>query len=302
MVIPSAEREEVCVIYGIKTDEDLDGILTVDDNCPMDYNPGQLNADADSVGDACDDCTDTDDDGYGNPSYPNNTCPEDNCPTIANASQDDTDGDGVGDACTFDWLMMVGTAVGVDFGYASILFDEITGDGNVELEITSTGPEPSGFTIEPSTPPVYYDFTTEADFTGNITICINYDDTDMTLEDELALVIMHHDGSNWIDITIGVDTEDNLVCGETTSLSPFVVGIPSYVCGDADGSGEVDIDDVVFLINFIFAGGPAPDPYEAGDADCSTEIDIDDVVWLISYIFAGGNAPCDTDGDSSSDC
>gem|GEM_PF-850975 len=67
---------------------------------------------------------------------------------------------------------------------------------------------------------------------------------------------------------------------------------PQYLCGDADGSGEVDIDDAVFLINYIFAGGPAPDPVEVGDADCSGEIDIDDVTYLIAFIFSGGPEPC----------
>ncbi|MCK4656545.1 MAG: fibrobacter succinogenes major paralogous domain-containing protein [candidate division Zixibacteria bacterium] len=33
-----------------------------------------------------------------------------------------------------------------------------------------------------------------------------------------------------------------------------------YVCGDVDDSGGIDIDDVVFLIAYIFSGGPAPDP------------------------------------------
>jgi hypothetical protein len=75
-----------------------------------------------------------------------------------------------------------------------------------------------------------------------------------------------------------------------------------FLCGDADASGEADIDDVVYLINFIFSGGPEPDPYESGDADCSGGVDIDDAVWLISYIFSGGNAPCDIDGDDVPDC
>jgi agmatine deiminase len=78
--------------------------------------------------------------------------------------------------------------------------------------------------------------------------------------------------------------------------------IPPIVCGDADDSGEVDIDDAVFLINFIFSGGQAPDPLELGDADCSGGVDIDDVVFLIAFIFSGGNVPCDTDGDSVPDC
>jgi hypothetical protein len=71
-----------------------------------------------------------------------------------------------------------------------------------------------------------------------------------------------------------------------------------WICGDANGSGgdpPVDIDDVVYLINYIFAGGPMPIPIESADVDCSggdVPVDIDDVVYLINYIFAGGQAPC----------
>ncbi len=63
--------------------------------------------------------------------------------------------------------------------------------------------------------------------------------------------------------------------------------------GDADGSGTVTISDVVFLINYIFGGGPAPNPIESGDADCSGAVTISDVVYLINYIFAGTAAPCE---------
>jgi len=65
-----------------------------------------------------------------------------------------------------------------------------------------------------------------------------------------------------------------------------------YICGDADNSGGVDIDDVVFLINYIFAGGPYPDPYDSGDVNVSGAIDIDDAAYMIEYIFASGPAPC----------
>ncbi len=80
------------------------------------------------------------------------------------------------------------------------------------------------------------------------------------------------------------------------------IGGPAYLCGDADASSGIDIDDVVYLINYIFAGGPPPSPLQAGDADCSGNIDIDDVVYLINYIFAGGPAPCDPDGNGIPDC
>jgi hypothetical protein len=65
-----------------------------------------------------------------------------------------------------------------------------------------------------------------------------------------------------------------------------------HICGDVDFSGDVDIDDVVYLITYIFAGGPVPVVAAASDADCSGNTDIDDVVYIISYIFGGGPPPC----------
>jgi hypothetical protein len=82
----------------------------------------------------------------------------------------------------------------------------------------------------------------------------------------------------------------------------FELELPAAVCGDVDASSYVDIDDVVYLIAYIFSGGSAPDPYESGDVDCSALVDIDDVVYLIGYIFSGANEPCDVDGDGLPDC
>jgi hypothetical protein len=49
------------------------------DNCPDDYNPDQMDSDADGLGDECD-----------------------NCPDVANPDQSDSDEDGIGDACDDD--------------------------------------------------------------------------------------------------------------------------------------------------------------------------------------------------------
>jgi len=96
---------------------------------------------------------------------------------------------------------------------------------------------------------------------------------------------------SWADTIV----EETTVYGPDWELLNYVDGqyefIP-YIGGDADGSGSTDIDDVVYLISFIFSGGPPPDPYESGDADCSGGVDIDDVVRLIGYIFSGGPEPC----------
>ena len=91
-------------------DTDGDGRVDCRDNCPQTVNPTQANTDcnaangvcADYEGDVCDLCTDTDQDGRGNPGFAANTCGDDNCPATPNASQTDTDGDGYGDACDLD--------------------------------------------------------------------------------------------------------------------------------------------------------------------------------------------------------
>jgi hypothetical protein len=60
-------------------------------------------------------------------------------------------------------------------------------------------------------------------------------------------------------------------------------------CGDANGDGSIDIADVFFLINFLFAGGPLPPGLANVNEDSA--VDIADVFYLINALFAGGPAP-----------
>ncbi|MGB5107283.1 MAG: dockerin type I domain-containing protein, partial [Candidatus Zixiibacteriota bacterium] len=76
------------------------------------------------------------------------------------------------------------------------------------------------------------------------------------------------------------------------NISADQLGCPQFVCGDPDGNSIITISDAVFLINYIFAGGPEPLPILSGDADCNGIVTISDAVFLINYIFAGGPAPC----------
>lgn len=62
--------------------------------------------------------------------------------------------------------------------------------------------------------------------------------------------------------------------------------------GDVNGDALVNITDAVFVIDYIFGGGPAPNPYEQGDCDCNAMVNISDAVYLINYIFGGGPQPC----------
>jgi subtilisin family serine protease len=66
----------------------------------------------------------------------------------------------------------------------------------------------------------------------------------------------------------------------------------AVVRGDNDNSGGVDISDVVYLTEYIWDGGPAPQPHKGvADANCDGSVDISDCVYLIAYIFSGGLPP-----------
>lgn len=80
-------------------DCDGDGTPNGADNCLAIANPNQSDADQDESGDACDPCTDTDGDGYGDPGFPASYCQLDNCPSTPNSLQEDADLDGLGNAC-----------------------------------------------------------------------------------------------------------------------------------------------------------------------------------------------------------
>lgn len=68
----------------------------------------------------------------------------------------------------------------------------------------------------------------------------------------------------------------------------FVVYSPGMVDSDCG----IGLTDVVYLINYILKGGPAPDIILSGDLDCSGEAQIPDVVYLINYLLRGGPPPC----------
>jgi hypothetical protein len=61
--------------------------------------------------------------------------------------------------------------------------------------------------------------------------------------------------------------------------------------GDANRDGVINSADIVYLINYLFKGGPAPQPWEAGDVNCDDVINSADVVYLINYLFKGGPPP-----------
>jgi Dockerin type I domain len=64
--------------------------------------------------------------------------------------------------------------------------------------------------------------------------------------------------------------------------------------GDANGSGTINIQDITYLVNYLYKSGPAPLPYLlcAGDANCDCKVNIQDITFLINRLYKNGPAPC----------
>ncbi|MBD3381423.1 MAG: hypothetical protein GF404_04415 [candidate division Zixibacteria bacterium] len=68
----------------------------------------------------------------------------------------------------------------------------------------------------------------------------------------------------------------------------------SYICGDANADGLVNVTDAVLIVNFAFGGGVAPDPEESGEVNCDGIVDVSDAIYIINYAFIQGSpAPCE---------
>lgn len=129
----------------------------------------------------------------------------------------------------------------------TVTFAGVTAAGDTSLEVLTSGPAlPAGFAI--GNPARYFEITTTASYAGAITVCINYSGIDVG--DESTAELLHHDGTAWSVVTTSRDVDANVICGETTSLSPFVIAQPQPVVS------EFEVEQVQF--------GPAT--HKAGSA------------------------------------
>ncbi len=266
-----------------QTNSDADSYGDVCDNCPSVDNEDQADLDEDGVGDECDTCTDSDGDGYADPGYPASTCPTDNCPDTPNASQADADGDNVGDLCD----NCLNTPNPLQYDENSDGVGDAC-DGQLHIQSYSL---PDAYLGEP----YFFQFTAVGGtqpyswslFGGDIPFGTTFNGG--------ATGTLTGTPSFKADYFFTVICNDALLQkADTLAVQVSVVDppAPEYLCGDADGSEAIAISDAVYIVNFIFGGGPAPDPPEAGDADCSGNVGIGDAVYIINYIFGGGPAPC----------
>jgi len=72
---------------------------------------------------------------------------------------------------------------------------------------------------------------------------------------------------------------------------PYTFDVVRSLLGDLNRDGNVNVTDVVRLIQYLFKGGPPPEPVEVADANRDGGVSITDVVFLVNYIFKAGPEP-----------
>jgi len=190
---------------------------------------------------------------------------------------------------------------GTDFDYATIKYDPA---GNEQWVARYNGPADStdgGYTQgpgidEPISMDKYYvtgySYDDETDFDC---VTIKYDSSGNEVwvaEYDSAKACPDH---SW---SLDIDASGNIyVAGtvsgfeEGTDEDFLIIKYVQFIRGDVNGDGIINSADVVYLINYLFKGGPPPEPLEAGDVNCDGVVNSADVVYLINYLFKGGPPP-----------
>jgi len=87
------------------------------------------------------------------------------------------------------------------------------------------------------------------------------------------------------------------ICAVALTCGPLGATAAAFECGDLTQDGEVTAADVIFIINYVFKGGPTPEPPECADVNHDHTVTSTDAITLIAYIFRGERAPsCPPEG------
>ena len=82
---------------------------------------------------------------------------------------------------------------------------------------------------------------------------------------------------------------------------PAGVSIPGLADenGDVNADGQVDMSDAIYMLDFLYSGGPSPKPLKCepfatvhnGDVNGDSNLDISDPIYILTWEFLGGPGP-----------
>ncbi len=89
--------------------------------------------------------------------------------------------------------------------------------------------------------------------------------------------------------------------GQNIAIDDFVLERPddepppppvdAFKRGDTNADADTNITDGIFVLNFLFNGGPTPTCMDAADANDDGDVNISDGVWILNFLFTGGGPP-----------
>lgn len=105
----------------------------------------------------------------------------------------------------------------------NLSFDNVSTPGSTTVSVSNNGPVlPANLSVGSG----FYDLSTSATFTGSVQLCFDYDPASVA-GPAASIQLLHFDSTlpvpDWVDITTSIDSVAHVVCGSTTSLSPFVL-------------------------------------------------------------------------------
>ena len=301
------------------TDSDGDGYgnpgfpgnICEDDNCQFVYNPDQHDSDGDGKGDSCDVCPNHPDDDCCNPvgtnippqitSSSSQTVEPSDVPFAYIAAASDPNCDGTELVIGFfdvpSWLNVSGEGdalVGyVECDCADTSFKVTVSDGSAAdtLEVSITIDHSN---VAPTITPV-----------GDTVLVAVHEEfayyPDIVDPDDLDHLITYLEYPHWCavqnDSVLGTAPDTAFVELLTVTAKDYCNAdtltfvVRTYLLGDANADGTVDVGDVVHIVNYLYKNDPSPDPEEAGDCNCDGKVDVGDVVYLINYLFKSGPPP-----------
>jgi hypothetical protein len=135
---------------------------------------------------------------------------------------------------------------------ATITYDNIASNCSTNLTVVSTPDHnlPSKFRFIRGGS---FDIATNCSYSGNITITMPYDPTDVQ-GGENKLKLFHWKNNGWKDCTVSVNTASNTITGRVTSLSPFGIGDPySSSSGSSGGAYSTGANENMIALIAILA-------------------------------------------------
>jgi hypothetical protein len=144
------------------------------------------------------------------------------------------------------------------------------GSGNLFVVWNGTGPEGNGYEVHGR-------FLTAAGGRYGAEFLVNTTTSGTKRSPRVAALSVDHFVVVWDGYVGFTDTE--------------VYGQRFQRCrsSDVNGDGKLDVNDVFYLINALFAGGPPPPC--GGDCNDDGKTDVADIFYLINFLFAGGPPP-----------